>query len=77
MASDDKNRFLDSVGELLNCLIKGTSPHSEDFDNVMSIEGTSIILPESHGTSELQTLLGEQIISGSSENISKYLEPEA
>jgi hypothetical protein len=76
MPPDDKDQFLDSVGALLSCLAKGVVPDAEDIERVMSVEGVSLVLPEDHGSIEVQRILGQHLLTGTQEDLGKYDQPE-
>jgi tellurite resistance-related uncharacterized protein len=68
----DRNGVVDSAALIMVGIIKGTLPEKEDYDRVMSIEGSSLVLPDTHGLIEIQTLIGEQLLSGAKIDLEKY-----
>lgn len=72
LETPDKNDVLDSAGFMLRAIINGILPKQEDVERFMAIEGASIVLPETHGMIEMQTFLGEQLLTGAQTDLEKY-----
>ena len=72
MSPETKDEFLKSIAGLLKSIVRVQIPDIEDVNHFMSVEGASLILPDTHGSTELQTLCGDQLFTASLQDLPKY-----
>lgn len=70
--SAERDGVIDSAALVMRGVMGCTTPKQEDYERVMSIEGASLVLPEGHGPIEIQTLIGEQLLTGVQADLEKY-----